>query len=226
MTRPASTAAPRPGPGCTGRRRPRGATGTRTSMGSRDTRGGGARAEARHTASTPGPRASQWTSPPQTQAWGQTRSANIWAPSLWRCHYVTIRCSLQLRLCLLLMFDPSMCISLNGALCRLSGYDTVTITQPSPGQSNIWGILHFTLILSVNSTPGRPFPLQVKWQRGAQNSIPSRYCFTKMLPQSPQLLRLYFFKTDFESQWDKGPIRQLKLDIVSNMRDKVWGLIW
>ena len=38
---------------------------------------------------------------------------------------------------------------------------------------NIWGILHFTLILSVNSTPGRPFPLQVKWhkEREAQNSI-------------------------------------------------------
>ena len=197
MTRPASTAAPRPGPGCTVRPRPRGATGTRTSTGSRATRAGGARAGARHTASTQGPRASQWTSPPQTQAWGQIRSAHI------RCHSVTIRCSLQLRLCLLLMFDPSMCISLNGALCRLSGYDTVTIPRPSPGQRNIWGILHFTLILSVNSTPGRPFPLQVKWQRGAQNSIPSRYYFTKNAATitTHSFCVSYFFTTHFESQW-------------------------
>ena len=111
--------------------------------------------------------------------------------------HVTICCSLQLRgngcLLMLLMFGPSMCISLNGALCGLSGYDTVTIAQPSPGQWNIWGILHFTLILSVNSTPGRPFPPQVKWQRGAQNSIPSRYYFTKnaaAIPTTAQLLCL------------------------------------
>ena len=109
---------------------------------------------------------------------------------------VTICCSLQLRgngCLMLLMFAPSMCISLNGALCGLSGYDIVTITRPSPGQWNIWGILHFTLILSVNSTPGRPFPPQVKWQRGAQNSIPSRYYFTKnaaAIPTTAQLLCL------------------------------------
>ena len=47
--------------------------------------------------------------------------------------------------------------SLNGALCGLS-----VMTRPlSPGhhgQANIWGILHFTLILSVNSSPGWTFP--------------------------------------------------------------------
>lgn len=188
MTRPASTAAPRLGPGCTEPRRPRGATGTRTFTGSRDTRAGGA--GARHTASTPGPGASQWTSPPQTPAWGQTRSETT-SSDVTAGHNPLLFTTRGV--CLLLMFDPSMCISLNGALWRLSGYDTVTITRPSPGQRNIWGILHFTLILSVNSTPGRPFPLQVKWQRGAQNSIPSRYCFTKNAAITTQLLCLLFF---------------------------------
>ena len=72
MTRPASTAAPRLGRGCTGPRSRRGDTGTRTCTPSPDTRAGAR--EARHTASTRAPRASQWTSPPQTQAWDQTRS--------------------------------------------------------------------------------------------------------------------------------------------------------
>ena len=92
MTRPASTAPARPGPGCTeARRRHRGATGTRTSMGSRATRAAGAAGArgGRHTASTPGLRASQWTCPPPTLDWGRIRSVQHLID-------VTICCSLQL----------------------------------------------------------------------------------------------------------------------------------
>lgn len=115
-------------------------TGTRTSMGSQVIRGEGeARVEDRHTASIPGHRVSQWTCPPQTLASGQIRSvtqlhilnmlSELMCPeadqrmllSSSEQHLcVSIRWSLQLlghnSVAAFDVCDPSMCISLNGAL--------------------------------------------------------------------------------------------------------------
>ena len=98
----------------------------------------------------------------------------------------------------------------------------------APGQWNIRGILHFTLILSVNSTPSRGHFLHRSNDKGGRR-IPWKFYlhpFYQKYVLRRQNTFVGFFWTHFESQWDKGPIRQLKLDTVSNMRDKVWGLIW
>ena len=185
MTRPASTAAQRPGRGCTGPRSPREDTETRISTLSPDTRAEAR--EARHTVSTRAPKASQWTSPPQTRAWGQTRS-DVTSHNLLLFTTQGKWLSDAFDVCPKYVYFSEWGIVRDIRLWHCHYH------RPSPGQWNIWGILHFTLILSVNSTPGRPFPPQVKWQRGAQNSIPSRYYFTKnsaaVPTTAPQLLCL------------------------------------